>query len=345
MSVNNFVPQVWSARTKAHLDANLVIAARANRDWEADARSGTVKINEVGDVPVVTHSKGATVAYSDPASTQQTLSLNQRKIAGFKVDDLDAIQANINLVERYSRRMGVSLANDIDRAIAGTYTAAGAGNIALTLSSLTAGDVRKAFADAAAMLDTNNVPADDRWALLSPLFQAAMFKDTAITQATDRGDAVLASGAIGRFMGFDLYQSNNLLGTGVTVTTTADEPVGETSIAVSALSAAVPAGTLLTFGPGRQARLTANANSGATTITVAPITVALPSGSVATYVKVRKAMFGSPLAITFAQNLFPTVEALRDVDTTDDYVRAQQNYGYLVVEPYALGTFTVTEAA
>jgi len=56
-------------------------------------------------------------------------------------------------------------------------------------------------------------------------------------------------------------------------------------------------------------------------------------------------MFGHPNAITFAMNLFPTVEALRDVATTDDYVRAEQNYGALALEPYAFGTFSVTEVS
>lgn len=343
MSLLNFNPTIWSARIKANLDPALVIANRANRFYEADARHGTAKINQLGDVAVSSHSANAPVAYGIPASAQQTLTLNQRKIAGFKVDDLAAVQANINLVEQYSQRMAFSLAVDIDRYVAGFYTSAGAGDIPVDIVAVAASEVRNMFAEAGERLDSNNVPREGRWALISPKMHAAFFKDTAVTQATERGDAILATGAVGRFMGFDLHMTNNLLGTGVTVTTTADEPVGETSIAVTALAAAIPVGTLLTFAPGVNARLTAQADVSDTTITVAPLTVVLASGSVATYVKVRKAMFGHPNAITFAMNLFPRVEALRDVDTTDDYVRAEQNYGALALEPYAFGTFSVTE--
>lgn len=345
MSVSNFVPTIWSARVQANLDKALVIGARANRSYEVDARHGTAKINKVGDIAVSAHSKNGTVSYGAPYSTQQTLTLNQRKIAAFKVDDLDAVQANIDLVEQYSRRLGYSLADDVDRYIAGLYTSAGAGDVAIDIASVAASEVRDAFADAGALLDMNNVPRDGRWALLSPKFQAAMFKDTAITQATDRGDAILASGAIGRFMGFDLFPTNNLLGTGVTVTLSANEVQGDTTIAVNALAGAIPNGTILTFGPGKYVRLTAAADVSDTSLTVAPLTVDIASGSTATYVKVRKAMFGTSDAITMAMNLNPRVEALRDVSTTDDYVRAEQNYGALVLEPYALGTFTVTEAS
>lgn len=345
MSVDNFKPTLWSARVQAHLDKALVIGQRVNRSYEVDARHGKAKINKVGDIAVSSHAKDGTVSYGVPYSTQQELDLDQRKIAAFKVDDLDKVEANLDLVEQYSRRMGYALGDDIDRFLAGKYTSAGAGDVALDIAAVAASEVRNAFADAGALLDMNNVPMEGRWALISPKMRAAFFKDTAITQATDRGDAALASGALGQFMGFDLFLTNNLLGTGVTVTTTANEPAGETTVAVTALTGAIPAGTILTFAPGVYARLTAAADVSDTTITVAALTVPLASGSTATYVKVRKAMFGTNDAITFAMNLQPRVEALRDVDTTDDYIRAEQNYGAVVVEPYALGTFSVTEVS
>lgn len=345
MSLSNFAPQIWSARVQAHLDKALVIAARANRSYEVDARHGVAKINKVGDIAVSTHSANGTVAYGIPASTQQTLTLNQRKIAGFKVDDLAALQANIDVVDQYSRRLAYALANNIDRYVASLYTSAGAGDVTADIAAVASSEVRNAFAQAATNLDKHNVPSEGRWAIISPIMRGAFFQDTAVTQATETGDSMLASGSVGRFMGFDLYMSNNLSGTGVTVTTTAEEPVGETSIACQALTAAIPVGTRLTFGNGVEVVLTAAADASDTTITVAPLTVIMPSGSVATYVKVRKALYGTSDAITFAMNLQPRVEALRDVDTTDDYVRAEQNYGALVLEPYALGTFTITEAS
>lgn len=346
MAVSNFVPTIWSARLKSNLDKALVLAGRiTNSNWQGDAQSGTVHIHAVGDIPVSSHSKGTSVTYAEPYSLRQTLTLNQRKIAGFKTDDLDTIQANIGLVEQYSTRMAYSMSDDIDRYVASLYTGAAAGDVAIDVTSVAASEVRDAFAAMGRILDSNNVPSTGRWAAVSPIAKEAMFKDTNLTQATPGGDAMLASGSIGRFMGFDIFMSNNISGTGVTVTTTAAAAQGATTLAVSSLSAAVPAGTILTFGPGKYARVTANAAASATSITVAALTVGIASGDVATYIKVRKCMFGTTEAITFAQNQYPSVEALRDVSTTDDYIRAQQNYGALVVHPYALGTLSVTEAS
>lgn len=344
MSVSNFVPTIWSARVQANLDKSLVLGAQANRSYEVDAQSGTARINQVGDIPVSTHTKGGTVTYAEPYSTQRSLTLNQRKIAAFRVDDLDAIQANVNLVEEYSARLAYALRDDIDRYVASLYTGAGAGDVAVDITTITAGEVRNAFANMAELMDANNVPMEGRWAVVSPKTRSAMFQDTALTQPTSDGDTALRSGSIGQFMGFNLFMSNNLSGTGVTVTLTAAASQGDTTLTVSALSASVPAGAILTFGAGRYARVTATAATSATSITVAALTVDIANSSVATYVKVRKCMFGTSTAITWAMNLEPNVEAMRDISTTDDYIRAEQNYGALVVEPYALGTLTVTEA-
>lgn len=71
-------------------------------------------------------------------------------------------------------------------------------------------------------------------------------------------------------------------GTKYTITSTATEPIGETSIAVAALPVALPAGTVLDF-EGSEAVLTAAAAAGATTITAAPLVAAITSGDVAIY--------------------------------------------------------------
>ena len=97
------------------------------------------------------------------------------------------------------------------------------------------------------------------------------------------------------------------------------------------------------FGGGQEVRTTAAAIATATSITVEAVTTDIADNTAATYVKVSKCLYGTNDAITFGMNLTPMVEALRDKDTTDDYIRAEQNYGRLVLEPYALGTLSTTE--
>lgn len=70
----------------------------------------------------------------------------------------------------------------------------------------------------------------------------------------------------------------------VTVTTSAQADAGATSIAVNALSAALPIGTILNFsGAGEFAILTAAAAQGATALTVEALDATIESGDTAIY--------------------------------------------------------------
>jgi len=70
----------------------------------------------------------------------------------------------------------------------------------------------------------------------------------------------------------------------VTVTVgTGGAAINATSVPVTALSGALPSGTVLNFGTNKFATLSAPAAAGATSITVAPIPTALVAGDTATY--------------------------------------------------------------
>lgn len=350
MAVTNFIPQIWSARVLANLDRALVLAGLTNRDYEGEVQQfgDQVRITRPGNIPAVTYSAGATISYGAPFSAQQTLSINRRSIAAFRVDSLARVQANVDLVEAFSQRIGFSMADDIDRAIAAEHAQAQAGSVALNVSgAITAGALTDAFANAGALLSATSTPSQGRWAVISPLTVAAIARDSRVWQGLQTADRVATAGPgfLGRFMGFDLYESNNLLGTGTAVTLTANAAQGATTLAVTALANAVPAGAVLTFSPGHIVRVTANAAATATSVTIAPLEWPLLSGASATHIRVRACLFGTNDAITLARQVVPAFEVLRDRDTTEDFVRAEQAYGLRTVEPLALGVMNVTEVA
>ena len=350
MSIANFIPQLWSARLLNHLDKALVLAKLCNRDYEGEIKKfgDTVKIQRPGNIPTLPNTRGGTVTYNYPTSSTRSLVMNQRTAAAFKVDDVDQIQANVGLVDTYTERVGYSMADDVDRFIASLFVNAGAGDVAISdiSGTIASGTIFNAFANASLSLDALNVPAQGRWAAISPALHNAMLRDARIVQATITGDQIINQGvgSVGTLAGFNLYKTVNLSGTGVTVTLTATSLGNTTTLTVTALSAAIPVGTILIFGPGRFAKVTVAAIATATSITVAPLSSDILSGSVATYVKTRKCLFGSNAAITFGQQEIPNVEAMRAENSFDDLLRALQVYGATVVEPDALGTFTVVEA-
>ncbi len=86
------------------------------------------------------------------------------------------------------------------------------------------------------------------------------------------------------------------------VTLTAAAAVGALSLAVTALTNPVPAGTLLSFGVGLYAKTTALAAAGAMTIPVEALPSALASGATATYAGVGAITLasGTPVGRTIA---------------------------------------------
>lgn len=72
----------------------------------------------------------------------------------------------------------------------------------------------------------------------------------------------------------------------VLVTVGSSASAGATSITVTALTGAIPSGTVLDFGGAKFARLTANAAAAATTLTVAALPTALAGAETARYLGV-----------------------------------------------------------
>lgn len=89
----------------------------------------------------------------------------------------------------------------------------------------------------------------------------------------------------------------------VRATVTAAAAVDATTIAVSALSGAIPNGTVLDFGGKKFARLTASAAQNATTLTVAPLATALAANDAAIYAGTGKKSLPSGVLVgrTFAE--------------------------------------------
>ncbi len=90
---------------------------------------------------------------------------------------------------------------------------------------------------------------------------------------------------------------------GTYVRLTANAAAGAIALTVAALSAAVPANTLLYFGPGLYARTTANAARNATTVAVEALPAAIANGSTATYAgtQMKSVRSGTAIGRTYAE--------------------------------------------
>jgi hypothetical protein len=81
----------------------------------------------------------------------------------------------------------------------------------LGAAALAANTIYEAFVDARTRLSKMNVPTDRRFALVTPETYALLLKDKDhFVHATQLGDQVIATGAVGRIAGFTVYEDNTL---------------------------------------------------------------------------------------------------------------------------------------
>lgn len=215
MAISTFIPTIWEARLLAHLDKALVYGNLCNRDYEGDIRNygDTVKINQIGNVEVKDYTKGTPITVDEIDGTPTELHIDQQKYFAFHVDDVDAAQANVNLVDGAMARASYALRDVIDQYIASFHKSAGVkiGSSTTPISITTADAAYGNLVDLKGALDDANVPSEGRWVVVPSWFYGLMLKNNRFVAAgTTKTDAVLGNGYIGSAAGFNIYQSNNI---------------------------------------------------------------------------------------------------------------------------------------
>ena len=223
MSINNFIPAVWSAQLLSALDKSLVYANLCNRDYEGEIRAygDQVKINSLGDVTVGTYTKNSDMAAAETLTdTQRILLIDQSKYFNFQIDDVDKAQQKPKVMQDAMRKAAYALADKADQYVAGLYTEISSTNTMgsdaspISIAVAAAQGVSPAYeklVDLAVKLDEASVPKEGRWVVIPPWYHGILLKDSRfISAGTTKTDDVLANGFVGRAAGFDIYTSNNV---------------------------------------------------------------------------------------------------------------------------------------
>lgn len=219
MAVTNFVPDLWSAKLlvalrKAHVGANLV-----NRDYEGEIKrqGDSVKITSINDVTIGTYTPHSDITVEDIDDATRSLLIDQAKYFAVELDDVEKAQ--------YVKGGDSPLAQAVDNAayqladVADAFlldkindAAEATSNDLGTVAIHTDADaLYDAIVDLMVRLDVSNVPAQDRFVVVSPSLHGRLLK---LDRFVSTGDAVAAStrtnGFIGEIVGLPVYKSNNL---------------------------------------------------------------------------------------------------------------------------------------
>lgn len=216
MSIDNFKPTIWSGLVLQELDKALIYAQPAiiNRNYEGEisAFGDTVKINQIGDITVSDYVPNVTtIAYQELEDASKLLLINQRKYFAFNIDDVDAAQANVDLMSEAVRKSAYAIRDVADRFIAGKYTEASEDNALgsdgdpLLVTSTTVLDV---MASAGQKLDEANVPTETRYMVAPPWFHNKLVLAKLVNENTS--NEALTNGFVGDILGFNVFKSNNV---------------------------------------------------------------------------------------------------------------------------------------
>jgi P22 coat protein - gene protein 5. len=216
MSIDNFIPAVWSARILENLQKRLVYGAICNRDYEGEIREygDRVKINSIGAVTIGDYVKNTDMGSPETLTgDQKELIIDQSKFFNFQVDDIDKAQQKPKVMVSATQNAGYGLADVADKFIAGLYTGStnfiGSDGAPVVLT--TPEQAYNYLVDLGVKLDESNTPTVGRWVVVPPWFEALLRLDKRFIASGNSGsDQAIYQGITGYASGFTIYKSNNV---------------------------------------------------------------------------------------------------------------------------------------
>lgn len=224
-----FIPQIWSKKLVEKFYSTSVFPAISNTNYEGEikAQGDLVKIRTVPDIVISDYSAGQNLVNQRPTSSVVELLVDKGKSWSAIVDDVMAVQADIDMMNMWSQeaaeKMKISIDRDILAVLGPLVSSANRGATAGALSTninlgvtgtpvaLTKVNVIDFLVDMNEVLSQQNIPEVGRFFVI-PFWVASLIKKSDIKDASMSGDgvSVMRNGRLGQIDGTTLYVSNNL---------------------------------------------------------------------------------------------------------------------------------------
>ncbi len=236
-----FIPEIWSGKIIEKFYASTVLAAISNTDYEGEISSygDKVKIRTKPTITIRDYEAGLNLTAERPSSDIVELAIDKGKYFNCILDDVMAIQSDMDQMNMWSDDAGEQLKITIDRmvllallngatAVTNRGLTAGAISASVNLGVTTAPvtlvprnptggqvEVIDMIVRLGQVLDEQNIPEQGRW-LVIPSWMSSMIKRSELRDASLTGDGstILRNGRLGMVDRFTIYVSN-LTPTGV----------------------------------------------------------------------------------------------------------------------------------
>ena len=228
-SASGFIPEIWSGKLVEKLYASTCFGEIANTDYQGEIKNqgDTVQIRTVPTMTINDYKIGGGLTYEKPTSDKVELQINKSKYFAFEINDINAYQSDIRLMNEFSddggEQMKIAIDTDMlsrhyaDAAATNAGATAGVKSASYNMGAagapivITKTNVLDVLVDCGSVLDEQNVPETGRYIVL-PAWMSGMLKKSDLKDASIMGDAQSAfrNGKLGTLDRFTVYISNNM---------------------------------------------------------------------------------------------------------------------------------------
>lgn len=219
LSSGVFLPEIWSKKLNVKYYAQTCLSDITNNTYEGEIKGqgSSVQIRNRPTIAISDYSVNQDMQYQDIVDEKIELLINKAKSFSFKIDDIDAAQSDIAIMNELTTdaayQMKISIDTDVLGSVYGDAT-----NI-LTQAALDKTTVLDWIIDAEVAMEEANLPTDQRWLVIPPKV-AGLIQKSDLKNASLTGDSKsvirsnMNNGRLGEIGGLTLYVSNNLAKTG-----------------------------------------------------------------------------------------------------------------------------------
>jgi hypothetical protein len=217
----NFNSVIWSKKLNNKYYAQTFLPEITNSDYtgEIKGQGSQVEIRNRPTIQITDYTVNQDIQYQDILDEKITLLIDKAKTFSFKIDDIDATQSNIPIMNELTTDSGYQMKIAIETAFLGTVYADAANAISTLTMDKT--NVLDWIIDAEVKMEENNIPTDNRWLIIPPK-AAGFIQKSDLKNASLTGDSTsvirsnLNNGRLGQIGGITLYVSNCLSHAGTT---------------------------------------------------------------------------------------------------------------------------------
>lgn len=214
----NFIPTIWSDDVIDAVEFSSVLQKRVNTEWKSELKVGnTLNVPYTSNLQTQSKSQGVsnTINFEAPTEGRQQVTVSTWEYAAFMVEGITQVQANQDLRQRYTRKIGYALSRGRETTLANLIQNLTTNVVGTLGVEMTSDDYIQALRllGEAGVLEESPDPGEEYTLALSWAAYAALLKVEQFINrdyAGDKASEAIRRAHVGEILGFPVYRSNLL---------------------------------------------------------------------------------------------------------------------------------------